>query len=210
MKRQLFIASSLSAALAGCSAIGTKLNDNPAFHAALGSASKLNQAVIGTRGMARLYPKSAIDPQFRVNGFDTPSSSMYQHLLKDDFHSYRLSVDGAVENRRAFTLAELQKMSQRSQITRHDCVEGWSVVGEWSGVALGDLLDVVKPRSDARYVVFHCMDRSSDGDPYYESLNLGQARHPQTLLALQLNYKPLDADHGAPVRLRIPTQLGYK
>ncbi|MDQ2680824.1 MAG: molybdopterin-dependent oxidoreductase, partial [Candidatus Eremiobacteraeota bacterium] len=91
-----------------------------------------------------------------------------------------------------------------------DCVEGWSVVGEWSGVALGDLLDVVKPRSDARYVVFHCMDRSSDGDPYYESLNLGQARHPQTLLALQLNYKPLDADHGAPVRLRIPTQLGYK
>ncbi len=210
MKRRLFLASSLSAALAGCSAIGTKLNDNAGFHAVLDSAEKLNGSVIGTRGMAKLYPKSAIDWHFRMNGFDTPSSSMYDRLLKDDFRTYRLNVEGAVENRRSFSLAELQKMQQESQITRHDCVEGWSAIGEWSGVRLADLLQRVKPLPTARYVVFHCMDRSSDGDPYYESLNIGQAQHPQTLLALQLNYKPLDPDHGAPVRLRVPTQLGYK
>ncbi len=97
-----------------------------------------------------------------------------------------------------------------TQITRHDCVEGWSAIGKWSGVRLSDLLGAVSPRSDARYVVFHCMDKDDQGTPYYESLDMHQARHPQTLLALRLNDAALDPDHGAPVRLRVPTQLGYK
>ncbi|MDP9018497.1 MAG: molybdopterin-dependent oxidoreductase, partial [Candidatus Eremiobacteraeota bacterium] len=94
--------------------------------------------------------------------------------------------------------------------TRHDCVEGWSAIGKWSGVRLADVLDAVGPRPDAKYVVFHCMDVSSDDTPYYESLDVHEARHPQTLLALELNGRVLDPAHGAPVRLRVPTQLGYK
>src|SRR5208283_3119013 len=101
-------------------------------------------------------------------------------------------------------------MQRVTQITRHDCVEGWSAIGKWDGVRLGDVLAIAKPRADARYVVFHCMDKDDQGTQYYESLDLHQAGHPQTLLALTLNDKPLDADHGAPVRLRVPTQLGYK
>jgi DMSO/TMAO reductase YedYZ molybdopterin-dependent catalytic subunit len=109
-----------------------------------------------------------------------------------------------------FPLAQLYKMAQQTQITRHDCVEGWSVVGKWSGVRLSDVLDIVRPHSDAKYVVFHCMDKDDTGTPYYESLDIHEARHPQALLALRMNDRPLPADHGAPVRLRVPTQLGYK
>ena len=113
-------------------------------------------------------------------------------------------------DRMRFSLAELDRMPQRTQITRHDCVEGWSAIGKWSGVPLADVLDAVGPRGDARYVVFRCMDNDGAGNLYYESLDLHQARHPQALLALRLNDAPLDPDHGAPVRLRVPTQLGYK
>jgi DMSO/TMAO reductase YedYZ molybdopterin-dependent catalytic subunit len=101
-------------------------------------------------------------------------------------------------------------MPQRTQITRHDCVEGWSAIGKWSGVPLAAVLDLAGMRPGARYVVFRCMDNDGSGNLYYESLDLHQARHPQTLLALRLNDAPLDPDHGAPVRLRVPTQLGYK
>lgn len=101
-------------------------------------------------------------------------------------------------------------MPSRTQITRHDCVEGWSVIGKWSGVPLVAMLDAVGVRRDARYLVFRCMDNDGEGNLYYESLDLHQASHPQALLALRLNDVPLDPDHGAPVRLRVPTQLGYK
>lgn len=209
MKRRLFIASSLSAALSGCSALGTRLNDS-AFHSVLGTAETLNHVLIGTHGLAEEYPQSAVDRRFRVNGFDTPMDSAYSTLMNDDFRAYRLVIDGAVEHRGSFSLAELRGMRQQTNITRHDCVEGWSAIGKFRGVRLADVLDLVQPRPEARYVVFHCMDRSPEGQPYYESLDLHQARHPQALLVLDLNDRPIDADHGAPVRLRVPTQLGYK
>ena len=84
------------------------------------------------------------------------------------------------------------------------------MVAKWSGVRLGSILDLVQPRSDARYVVFHCLDKDDQGTPYYESLDLHQARHPQALLAMRMNNQPIPVDHGAPVRLKVPTQLGYK
>jgi DMSO/TMAO reductase YedYZ molybdopterin-dependent catalytic subunit len=207
VRRRLFIATGL-AALSGCG-LNNKVNES-GFHAVLEKAEGLNYAIIGTHGRAKLYTEADIDRDFRTNGFDTPSDSKYTSLVRDGFRSYRLAVDGEVERKQAFTLAELRAMQSLSQITRHDCVEGWSAIGEWGGVPLGAFLQVARPTARARYVVFHCMDRSSDGAPYYESLDLIQAAHPQTLLALDLNRKPLDADHGAPVRLRIPTQLGYK
>jgi DMSO/TMAO reductase YedYZ molybdopterin-dependent catalytic subunit len=209
MKRKLFIAGSMTA-LAGCSPIGTALNNNPGFDKVLASAGTLDHALIGTRGMAREYSERDIDKVFRVNGLPTPTTATYQRMVADKYASYRLVVDGAVERRGAFTLGHLEHLMQRTQITRHDCVEGWSVIGKWSGVRLSDLLDIVRPKSQARYVVFRCMDSDDQNTPYYESLDLHEARHPQTLLALRLNDAPLDPDHGAPVRLRIPTQLGYK
>jgi len=210
VNRKLFVASSIGAALAACSPIGTALNGNKGFHDALGAAEGLNHLVIGTRGMAREYRDADIDAQFRVNGLDMPSDARYKDYVARHFASYRLLVDGAVERKHAFTLSQLQAVAQQTQITRHDCVEGWSAIGKWSGVRLGDLLDVVRPAADAKYAVFHCLDVDPTGAPYYESLDLHQARHPQTLLALRLNDRALDPDHGAPVRLRVPTQLGYK
>jgi DMSO/TMAO reductase YedYZ molybdopterin-dependent catalytic subunit len=210
VKRRLFLASTISSALAACSPLGTKLNDNAGFHNLLGSAQNLNHLIIGTHGMAREYSDSDVDHDFRVNGLATPSDANYDELVKTGFSGYRLVVDGAVERRTAFPLVQLQTMQRVAQTTRHDCVEGWSAIGKWSGVRLSDVLDVVKPTAGARYVVFHCLDKDDQGTSYYESLDLHQARHPQTLLALTLNDQKLDPDHGAPVRLRVPTQLGYK
>lgn len=210
MKRRLFLASSLSAALAGCSAIGTQLNDNPGFHRLLGSVEGLDEALIGTRGLAPEYPPSAISAHFPVDSLPTPQDDYYNRLLDDDFRSYRLVVDGAVERPASFSLAQLQRMPAQRQITRHDCVEGWSAIASWEGVPMADILALVRPRSDARFTVFHTMDSDQQGTPYYESLNLHEARHPQTLLALRMNGKPIAPEHGAPVRLRVPTQLGYK
>ncbi|MBV9232668.1 MAG: molybdopterin-dependent oxidoreductase [Candidatus Eremiobacteraeota bacterium] len=209
VKRRLFIASSLSA-LAGCGPISAALNDNDAVRRALASVEPLNHRLIGTRGVAREYAESDVDRHFRVNGFATPSDSHYADLLASKFARYRLIVDGAVDRPQTFSLSALERLGARTQITRHDCVEGWSAIGKWSGVPLPDVLDAVRPRSDARYVVFRCMDNDGAGTLYYESLDLQQARHPQTLLALRLNDAPLDPEHGAPVRLRVPTQLGYK
>ncbi len=210
MKRRLFVASTISAALTGCGPISSALNQNETITRILGSAQPLNHRLIGTHGLAREYRDRDVDAHFRVNGFATPSDATYTRLVAGQFAAYRLIAEGAVEAPRAFTLAELEGLPQQTQITRHDCVEGWSAIGKWSGVRLADFLDAIRTRTDARYVVFHCMDNDGQGNLYYESLDMHQARHPQALLALRLNDRPLDPDHGAPVRLRVPTQLGYK
>lgn len=208
MKRSLFLS---SLGLTGCGYhLGNRLNDTTWIHNALGIVQPLNHGLIGTRGMARLYTEADVDREFRVNGFDPPNTHEYQAWTSDGYRGFRLVVDGMVDRPHAFSLAELAAMPRLAQITRHDCVEGWSAIGKWAGPRLRDVLAQVAPRAGARYAVFHCMDATDDGSLYYESLGLHEAAHPQTLLALQLNDKPLDAAHGAPVRLRIPTQLGYK
>jgi DMSO/TMAO reductase YedYZ molybdopterin-dependent catalytic subunit len=209
MKRRLFVASTASSALVACSPIGTALNGG-GFHRLLTIAEPLNHALIGTRGLAQTYPESAISPDFPVNSLPTPSGARYAGFVATHFHSYRLVVDGSVERPQAFSLDRLQTMSQTSEITRHDCVDGWSAIAQWSGVRLSEVLAIVSPRRDARYVVFHCMDRDERSVQYYETLDLHQANHPQTLLALRMNGAHIPVDHGAPVRLRVPTQLGYK
>ena len=210
MKRRLFVASSLSAlGLAGCGQVKDSLTSGP-FRGVLLSTEKLNHAVIGTHGLAREYKDADIDRDFRVNGLDTPSDSAYRALVRGGFHEYRLAVDGQVERPQKLSLAELRAVGDRTQITRHDCVEGWSAIGKWRGVPLATVLAMALPKPSARYCVFHCYDVDQSGQSYYESLDLHQAAHPQTVLALELNDKPLDPDHGAPVRLKIPTQLGYK
>jgi DMSO/TMAO reductase YedYZ molybdopterin-dependent catalytic subunit len=196
--------------LAGCSTVTNGLTQNNAVMRVIGSAEALNHLVIGTRGSAQLFSERDVDRDFRVNGLPTPADSRYQTLVRENFASYALPVTGKVERPQSFTLNELRALTSLNQITRHDCVEGWSAVGKFGGVPLAKVLSLVKPAADARFVVFHCFDRDDSNNPYYESLNLHQAAHPQTVLALELNDKPLDPDHGAPVRLKIPTQLGYK
>jgi DMSO/TMAO reductase YedYZ molybdopterin-dependent catalytic subunit len=210
MKRRLFVASTMSSALAACSPIGTALNGNQSFHHALGAPDALNLALIGTRGLAQTYPESAISTDFPVESLPVPSDTRYAALLSSHFRSYRLVVDGAVERPQTFSLDRLLAMAQTHEVTRHDCVDGWSAVAKWSGVRLHDVLAIVAPRKDARYAVFYCMDQDNQQVPYYESLDLAQASHPQTLLALRMNGAAIPVKYGAPLRLRVPTQLGYK
>jgi DMSO/TMAO reductase YedYZ molybdopterin-dependent catalytic subunit len=210
MKRRLFVAGTISAALTACSPIGTALNGNANIRRMLNVVEPLNHALIGTRGLAQTYPESAISAMFPLDSLPTPMGLGYLNLLDAHFRSYRLRVDGAIDRPQSFSLSRLQAMRQTTQITRHDCIEGWSAIAKWSGVRLMDVLNIVQPRNDARYVVFHCMDVDDQGAPYYESLDLHRASHPQALLALGMNGQPIPVDYGAPVRLRVPTQLGYK
>jgi DMSO/TMAO reductase YedYZ molybdopterin-dependent catalytic subunit len=210
VKRRLFVASSLaSLGLSACGPIKDSLTSGP-FRSVVFSAERLNQSLIGTHGMAREYTDADVDREFRLDSFDTPSDATYTGLLKGGFRDYRLVVDGLAERPQKLTLAELRAAGDRTQITRHDCVEGWSAIGKWRGVPLATVVAMAHPKPDARYVIFHCFDRDQNGTPYYESLGLHQAAHPQTVLALDLNDKPLDPAHGAPVRLHVATQLGYK
>jgi DMSO/TMAO reductase YedYZ molybdopterin-dependent catalytic subunit len=210
MNRRLFIATSFTGVLAGCSAIGTRLNDNERFHNIIDSAEAVNERIIGTHGLAREYRVSDISREFPVNSLPTPQSQEYARLVSERFASYRLRVDGAVNRRLSLSLPQLYAMQPKRQITRHDCVEGWSAIAQWDGVPLRDIVALAQPRDDAKYVVFHCFDSDQDGTLYYESLSMQQAQHPQTLLALKMNGRPITPDRGAPVRLRVPTQLGYK
>jgi DMSO/TMAO reductase YedYZ molybdopterin-dependent catalytic subunit len=122
-----------------------------------------------------------------------------------------LFVTGLVDMPKSYDLDTLRQSFPRvAQVTRHDCVEGWSVIGKWTGALLRDVLADSSPQSKARYVVFHCMDQDGAGEAYYESLDMRQAAHPQALLAYELNDKPIPVENGAPIRLKVPTQLGYK
>jgi len=209
VKRRLFLAST-ALTLTGCAHESNALNQTGWVRKIVDSAESFDAAVIDDRGNAKLYLPRDISATFPIDSFPTPASGAYRMYVRDDFASYRLHAGGAVESPREFSLRDLRSLRSRSQITRHDCVEGWSAIGMWRGVLLGDLLTLIVPSSKARFVVFRCMDMTFNHTLYYESLDLRQARHPQTLLALDFNGKPLRPEHGAPVRLRVPTQLGYK
>jgi DMSO/TMAO reductase YedYZ molybdopterin-dependent catalytic subunit len=208
MKRRLFVASLSASSLVACGPVKQNLTDS--LRDSLNSVERLDHLVLGTRGDARLYRESDISADYRIDSLDTPSDTRYADAAHDNWAGYRLPVQGLVDKPHVYTLRELRALQNIAQITRHDCVEGWSVVGKWSGVKLATILALAQPKANARYVIFRCFDKDQDGTEYYESLDLHEAAHPQTLLALDLNDKPILPDHGAPVRLRIPTQLGYK
>jgi DMSO/TMAO reductase YedYZ molybdopterin-dependent catalytic subunit len=201
-----------SVALAGCN----KLSETAWFPAVLGIGEKATQGVqkliIPRKAMAQEFADSDLSPAFRSNGTSMPDNPEYRELAKNGFADYRLAVDGLIERPVSFSLANIFALPSRTQITRHDCVEGWSAIGKWKGVRLGALLESVRLKPNARYVVFHCADpMEADGSsPYYESVDLDDAFHPQTLLAYELNGKPLAIKNGAPLRLRLERQLGYK
>jgi DMSO/TMAO reductase YedYZ molybdopterin-dependent catalytic subunit len=207
------LAASLGAlGVAGCD----RLSQNDTFARLLGSAERLNggvaKLVTGRKAMAQEFTPADLSPTFRSNGTAEPDNPQYAALARNRFADYALEVSGLVAKPRSFTLAELRGLPSRTQITRHDCVEGWSAIGKWQGAKLSALLDAVQPMPSARYVVFHCADpMEQDGtSPYYESIDMDDAYHVQTLLAYALNDAPLPIKNGAPIRLRVERQLGYK
>jgi DMSO/TMAO reductase YedYZ molybdopterin-dependent catalytic subunit len=199
-------------AVAGCD----RLSQSEWFPKVLESAEKLNERVAklvtGRKAMAQEFTPADLSPMFRSNGTAEPNNAQYAALAAGGFNDYALEVGGLVATPRRFSLAQLRVLPGRTQITRHDCVEGWSAIGKWQGARLSAVLDAVQPTSAARYVVFHCADpMEEDGQsPYYESIDMDDAYHVQTLLAYSLNDKPLPVANGAPIRLRVERQLGYK
>ena len=175
---------------------------------------RAQRALIGEQTLAREYGASEIRQGMRPNGSTAPTTAEYMILQQQDFVSYRLRVTGMVEREVSFSLDELRNMPARAQITRHDCVEGWSCIAKWTGTPLGPVLDQAGVKAGARFAVYHCFDniqRTSNGDIlYYTSSDLVDAYHPQTILAYGLNDAVLPVSNGAPIRLRIERTLGYK
>jgi sulfoxide reductase catalytic subunit YedY len=168
----------------------------------------LRALTFGTRSR-QAYSPDEISPVFLVNG-DQPTDPVYLEMLLEDFEGYRLTIDGLVERPIELSLADLRALPKRTQITKHHCIQGWSGIAEWGGVAVSDILELCKPRAPARYLVFHSYSLDHAKQPFYESLALELARHPQTILAYEMNGEPLALPHGAPLRLRVETQLGFK
>lgn len=194
--------------LGGCDA----LNGSPGFREALTGAESLTmrtQRLLMGDALAREFAEAEMSQHFRINGNSTVADSDYRRDARTLFANWSLQVDGLVARPLSLPLDALRSMPQRTQITRHDCVEGWSAIGKWQGPQLGAVLALARLLPSARYVVFHCADRFGD-TPYYESIDLIDAFHAQTILAWWMNGAPLTEGHGAPLRLRVERQLGYK
>lgn len=195
--------------VSGCDRLGQSQN----FRKLLSGAETLTmraQRLISSRdALAREFGAAEMSPVFRMNGNTMPADPAYARHAANGFADWRLVVDGLVERPLALSLGAIRALPTRTQITRHDCVEGWSAIGKWTGVPLKTLLDVAGLRDGARYVIFHCAD-DFGGSRYYESIDLIDAFHPQTILAWGMNDAPLPIGHGAPLRLRVERQLGYK
>jgi DMSO/TMAO reductase YedYZ molybdopterin-dependent catalytic subunit len=198
--------------LAGCE----NLSRSEWFPKILGTGETLNRTahnlIGGRKSMAQEFTAADLSPRFRSNGTASPNNPLYQAMAVSGFEDYRLEVGGLVEKPASLSLAELRALPSRTQITRHDCVEGWSAIGKWKGAKLSALLEAVRVKPEARYVVFYCADpMEADGtSPYYESIDMDDAYHVQTILAYDLNDKKLPVANGAPIRLRVERQLGYK
>ena len=209
MQRRGFLAMIGAAMVAGCN----KVADSKAGESLLSAAERWHmgaQRLLRDRtALAPEYPRSAISPFFRGNGSTDPQNGDYQAQAAAGFADWRLEVRGLVDNPLSLTLDNIRRLPQRTQVTRHDCVEGWSAIGEWTGPQLGAILEAAGLREDAKFIVFRCAD-NLNGSDYYESIDMVDAFHPQTIIAHSLNGEALPVRNGAPLRVRIERQLGYK
>jgi len=198
------------AVLTGCDRVSESDTGAKVLESAEAVTRRVQRFLSPSRALAREYTEADISAVFKPNGSILPDTPAYQALLRNGFADYRLEVDGMVERPSRLSIEDLKALGTRTQITRHDCVEGWSVIGKWTGTPLASVLDHVGAKPGARYVVFHCFDNYEEDTPYYESIDLDEARHTQTLLAYGLNGGGLPVANGAPLRLRVERQLGYK
>jgi len=206
------LAAASTALLAGCDDISSQ----PTVRRILDSAETLTRvtqrALLSPEAMAREYGEAELSKDFKANGSIDPPDPDYRALAADGFADWTLEIGGLVGQPLSLSLADLRAMPSRTQITRHDCVEGWSCIGKWKGVPLSALLERAELKPDARYIVFYCADTLGrrTGAKYYESIGLEDAFHAQTILAYEMNDQTLPIPHGAPLRLRVERQLGYK
>ena len=155
------------------------------------------------------FAQDAISPHFWPNG-TMPNSEDFNALVKEHFSGYSLRVYGLVASPRSFSLAELKAMPKQEQITEHFCIQGWSGVAKWGGVPMRHILDLVKPKAEARYAVFYSLADGSEGGKYYDVHLIENMAHHLTILAYEMNGEPVSVLHGAPLRLRCENELGFK
>ena len=152
---------------------------------------------MGSHSLAREYAATDLSPTFRTNGNATANNDTYRPHLSAGFSNWTLVVDGLVDRPGSYSMAQLKARPARTQITLNNCVEGWSAIGKWTGVPLASLLTEAGLKPDARFIVFYCAD-AFGGRPHYESVDLVDAFHPQTILAYGMNDGDLPEGHGAP------------
>jgi DMSO/TMAO reductase YedYZ molybdopterin-dependent catalytic subunit len=188
--------------LSGCSGIV-----QPSSKSFLGIGDALtyaaHRALLPQQALAREFTRDRISA-LPENGTTNPEDENYQRLLRGHFEDWRLPIDGLVARPIAMSLSDLKRFPARTQVTQHTCEEGWSAIAEWTGVQLSRVLEAAAIRPEARFIVF----RTVDG--WWDSLDMSDALHPQTILTYGMNGKELPVPHGAPIRLRVERQLGYK
>jgi len=200
--------------MGGCKNIFDQLHQNKKVLSVVESAEGLNRSVLRLltpkNSLAKEFSEKEISSYFKANGNPPPLDQQYVLDGLRGWASWKLDVTGQVKKPKKFSLAQLKRIPSKTQITRHDCVEGWSAIAKWKGAPLSEVIKVVQPKPEARYVVFYCLDTDARGTHFYQSIDLHDAMHPQTILAYEMNGRPLPIEHGAPLRLRVETQLGYK
>ena len=202
VERRLLLRSALSlgalSMLAGCD-----LQDNDGVDKALWAMSRWNDRV-----QALLFRGDKLAPTYAASQITTPFpfNAFYDEVNAPDIDvtDWRLEVSGLVRDKQSWTVERLRALPQAEQTTRHICIEGWSAIGQWSGVPLKKFLQAVGADTSAKYVGFKCADR------YYSSLDMPTALHPQTILALDFRKEPLPTSYGFPLKVRVPTKLGFK
>lgn len=209
LPRRAILAGIAALGAGACSKIAASDTGQSLFDAAEDGHRAVHRALAGKQGLAPEYAPDQRSPTFRGNGSVTVEDGFYQDQLAKGFPEWKLEVRGLVDQPLSLTLADIRALPQRTQITRHDCVEGWSAIGEWTGPQLAALLDAAKVRKEANFILFRCADTLYNR-PYYESIDMVDAYHPQTIIAHSLNGEPLPEKNGAPLRMRIERQLGYK
>ena len=196
--------------LAGCDRLASNERVRDTLFSAENFHKWAQRSLMRRDALAHEFRPDQISPFFRANGTANPNTPEYKTLWRNGFADWRLRVSGMVARPLSLSLVQLHAMPHREQITRHDCVEGWSAIGKWRGVPLSLILNAARMSSRARYIVFRCADDMGNGNAYYESIDLIDAFHPQTILAFALGDQPLRVANGAPLRLRVERQLGYK
>jgi DMSO/TMAO reductase YedYZ molybdopterin-dependent catalytic subunit len=171
----------------------------PLLRAGLGFSDWASARLFRSRHLATTFAESELTPfeKFPINGYDVEDPGV-------DFEAWTLTVSGEVRKPGEYKLAQVQSLPRLRQNTRHVCVEGWDVIGRFGGARLSDFLQMIGADTSARFVYVEC------ADDYYESLDMATALHPQTLLCYEMYDQPLTREHGAPLRLQIPTKIGYK
>lgn len=209
IKRRSLLAGLAALPAAACTDLAETGPARSLFDTAEGWHRAAHRALAARQALAPEYAPDERSPDIRGNGSRTVDTPEYRAQLEGGFADWRLAVTGLVETPLSLSLDQLKALPQRTQITRHDCVEGWSAIAEWTGPQLSALLDMAGLREGANFIVFRCAD-TLNGRDYYESVDMVDAYHPQTIVAHALNGEPLPEKNGAPLRMRIERQLGYK